>query len=605
LAEDQDFSARLNHLDEDVEMTSGSMMDAMHFGGDRSRQESFGGSKPISMMNNPHRDASGVRFRESLTGSHIAGTSISLSRTPFLGSSWVRDNVLPSSFTQHQSPSNHSSSYQPKLEANYLSNFLCCGKEIRNLHDLLQHYEDTHAGAAVNGFSQLNGFQPQQPRSRPTPSGLAPSDQFVGQSHLSPNHGLHPFSAAQQQQQQQRSTSHISRDQRHLAMTANMDDMDTVGEMDMDDAVGHMELDDGMSGQRRARQIFGQQQNRSSLSINGPSGLSQALRGSQPPTPGAPNFGLQHDPTVASVNTPTLSTQAQQQHQAQQQQLDQAFMQEAVANMGHNGAGAFGGMGLGNGFGNGIANFGNLNFAATALNNSSDFCINDPAKALFSPGNPHPNNNGNLFGDTPAGRNLQHQLMQSMNLSVQGLQSHPQKALLQQLGPMMLRDEDKPHKCPVVGCDKAYKNSNGLKYHKSHGHLNQQLHDNGDGTFSIINPETSTPYPGTEGMEKEKPFSCELCNKRYKNPNGLKYHRLHSDCNPELRIKKLQELQAAGLPAAMNLFPDGLVEGMPNGMVNGLDGGMGGGLDGGLASGLHTPMTEHMDDMDMSDIIAG
>jgi hypothetical protein len=62
-----------------------------------------------------------------------------------------------------------------------------------------------------------------------------------------------------------------------------------------------------------------------------------------------------------------------------------------------------------------------------------------------------------------------------------------------------------------------------VRYHKAHGHLNQQLHDNGDGTFSIINPETSTPYPGTEGMEKEKPFYCDMCNKRYKNPNGLKY----------------------------------------------------------------------------------
>jgi hypothetical protein len=49
------------------------------------------------------------------------------------------------------------------------------------------------------------------------------------------------------------------------------------------------------------------------------------------------------------------------------------------------------------------------------------------------------------------------------------------------------------------------------------------LHENGDGTFSIVNPETSTPYPGTLGMEKEKPYKCEVCGKRYKNLNGLKY----------------------------------------------------------------------------------
>jgi len=38
-----------------------------------------------------------------------------------------------------------------------------------------------------------------------------------------------------------------------------------------------------------------------------------------------------------------------------------------------------------------------------------------------------------------------------------------------------------------------------------------------------VNPETSAPYPGTLGMEKEKPFNCETCGKRYKNLNGLKY----------------------------------------------------------------------------------
>lgn len=38
-------------------------------------------------------------------------------------------------------------------------------------------------------------------------------------------------------------------------------------------------------------------------------------------------------------------------------------------------------------------------------------------------------------------------------------------------------------------------------------------------------------------MEKEKPYKCETCGKRYKNLNGLKYHKSHSPpCNPELQI---------------------------------------------------------------------
>ena len=31
----------------------------------------------------------------------------------------------------------------------------------------------------------------------------------------------------------------------------------------------------------------------------------------------------------------------------------------------------------------------------------------------------------------------------------------------------MAGEEAKPFRCPVVGCEKAYKNQNGLKYHKT------------------------------------------------------------------------------------------------------------------------------------------
>ncbi|KAI8340606.1 hypothetical protein BC941DRAFT_500200 [Chlamydoabsidia padenii] len=66
---------------------------------------------------------------------------------------------------------------------------------------------------------------------------------------------------------------------------------------------------------------------------------------------------------------------------------------------------------------------------------------------------------------------------------------------------------DKPYKCAVQGCDKAYKNPNGLKYHKEHGHC------------SLV-----------EDNETPKPYQCTIgeCGKRYKNLNGLKYHIEHS-----------------------------------------------------------------------------
>lgn len=93
---------------------------------------------------------------------------------------------------------------------------------------------------------------------------------------------------------------------------------------------------------------------------------------------------------------------------------------------------------------------------------------------------------------------------------------------------VMENEEYKPFKCPVIGCEKTYKNQNGLKYHRLHGHQNQTLKENEDGTFSIIDPESNTPYLDGTGMEKDKPYRCEVCGKRYKNLNGLKYHRGHT-----------------------------------------------------------------------------
>lgn len=86
--------------------------------------------------------------------------------------------------------------------------------------------------------------------------------------------------------------------------------------------------------------------------------------------------------------------------------------------------------------------------------------------------------------------------------------------------------------------------TNITRYHKTHGHQTQQLHENGDGTFSIVNPETSTPYPGTLGMEKEKPYKCDVCGKRYKNLNGLKYvSHLQSIRGPRLTMNSTSNIR--------------------------------------------------------------
>jgi transcription factor SFP1 len=346
---------------------------------------------------------------------------------------------------------------------------------------------------------------------------------------------------------------------------STVQDMDSLEDMEMDDVNPLSPIGEQEPFSPQQQQAFGQGSTQiPQLNINVANTLANQVRNSTPNTPLATSqsFGFQNNPTVSSVNTPTLGTQSVQ----QQQRTPDSSVPGTPAELDPEFAMNFMG-GLNMPMGNQMIQDGNMNFnLGFGGLGGYDGTIDQPAKRLFSKTGPS--------GLTQA------QLALALRQNQAGGDSELAKrlreqAILANAAGMPFQEENKPFRCPVIGCEKAYKNQNGLKYHKQvsefvnmvffrsgetdvalqHGHQNQQLKENEDGTFSIVDPVTSIPYPGTVGMEKEKPYRCEVCGKRYKNLNGLKYHRQHSaPCNPELKLNNLnlaslQNLQGLNMNA--------------------------------------------------------
>ncbi|KAF2731599.1 hypothetical protein EJ04DRAFT_442719 [Polyplosphaeria fusca] len=490
------------------------------------------GAKPISMRDKPRRESN--TMGSFAGGMSWGGLSVG---------SWIREDIMmtgtsPAAFGQ--SPSYHSSSYLPKMEANFMKDFTCCGLVLATLHDLLQHFEETHANAPASRTSQsAQGGLP------PTSSAAGVTNgptQTQGEPATHTQHGFHPRTGSTSGPRTQR----LGSDGFNRTNLSTVHDMDSLEDMEMDDVNGLPAIEEQPSLFQSPSSQFNQNQAQlQPLNVNLANTMQahQGLRTSTPTTPAASQqFGLQNNPTVSSVNTPTLGTASTQgmqtltspesSHPGTPAELDMDFPNFNQPIMGMQGM---------------DMNYGNMNFG-TGLP-GMDGTIDQPGKRLFS------KQGGNVTNQQLQAALRQYQLSGGDNSEL-GRKLREQQLLAGSSMPHMPfpPEEVKPFRCPVIGCEKAYKNQNGLKYHKQHGHQNQKLQENEDGTFSIVDPLTSAPYPGTQGMEKEKPYRCEICGKRYKNLNGLKYHRAHSPpCNPELKMNPLNQLPNLQAMNGMNV----------------------------------------------------
>ncbi|TKA74024.1 hypothetical protein B0A55_06173 [Friedmanniomyces simplex] len=480
----------------------------------RGRQESVGmlGTTPYGARSIPSKE--GYRSDgNALSGSLMNGMSWGgISVGSFIRDDFVMAGTSPYNF---QSPSFHSSSYLPKMEANYMKDYVCCDIRLDSMHELLQHYEEAHA-------SQPTQTMGKTPKEQQYPSSRAANATSTAQAVQQQAQVQAPNFPPQQGRMQHDPASQTS--PLFSGQSGEQMEFESLDGMEMDTDGLASRMQSPQTSQFQPQPQFGRQQPRGpAVNVD----VANAFQGQGLQTPTTPRPGQQgmvaHNPTVSSVNTPTLSTATA----SQQTATPDSSMPGTPAEPADLDYSQFGNLSMNNIDYSQLLQ--NPNFDLNSMSggnyNGGSGTIDDPAKRLLS-------KQGYGHKGVPNSA-----LMNSSNSEL--TKKFKESSLLNGLSGVggFVGEEIKPFKCPVIGCEKAYKNQNGLKYHKQHGHQNQQLKENPDGTFSIVDPTTSIPYPGTIGMEKEKPYRCEVCGKRYKNLNGLKYHRQHSPpCNPELKL---------------------------------------------------------------------
>lgn len=338
------------------------------------------------------------------------------------------------------------------MEANFLRDYTCCGITLDSLHELLQHYEENHAQSSSQVFQRPSAMnQIASPTSRPVTGATGVT---TGQNFQTPQ-----ATSSQQAQQIQGQPTPLP----------PVQDVDNLDDMEMDDDVAPP-TPMAQSFGFQPTQATSFQQNtpqvpQLNMNLANTMQAHQALRSSNPSTPASAvqqGFTFSNNPTVSSVNTPVFATPTS----ATQTSPDTSVPGTPLAT-------DFGDANLGGDFSNmnlnmpidtasmnamlQDPNWANMTFGLETVNPMAGLTIDEPAKRLFS---------------KTGGQLTQQQLQLALRTGQLGNDENVQKLIAQQMqgrtqtGNLLGEPENKPFKCPVIGCEKAYKNQNGLKYHK-------------------------------------------------------------------------------------------------------------------------------------------
>ena len=376
------------------------------------------------------------------------------------------------------------------MEANFMRDFSCCGINLPTLHELLQHYEENHTD---------QGQPSTQIQMQPGSDVRADPKAAIAATTLD---AVWSRGRAQQQQEQQtessqkgpatpqRSSSPVTPRQTQPSPQVAQSFAPTQPKIEQDyDAMADMEMDDDFSTLQHAqytaqnqaritqRSQFGQRASNGSpildintMNMGNPLQPHQGLRNSQPTTPvsaGRNGTVYYNNPTVSSVNTPTLTTYPNAHPLQQQYYSPDSSPPGTPGELDGDLLGNLGNMNMSNMqyMQNQNQGYGGYDFSND--NGMGDYCIDEPAKRLFSL------NGGFNQTQQPAQPTSATQLGDGQYSENSELAKtiREQQKLAGVPDPSADGGVPKPFHCPVIGCEKAYKNQNGLKYHKSVSNL--------------------------------------------------------------------------------------------------------------------------------------